>query len=56
MPADARALLRVDATRLHAELVSVSTRRMSAEARAHILEMAAMLDEAQKAPLVRQAI
>ncbi|MDQ2916069.1 MAG: zinc-dependent metalloprotease, partial [Pseudomonadota bacterium] len=56
MPADARALLRVDATRLHAELVSASTRRMSAEAKAHILEMAAMLDEAQKAPLVRQAV
>lgn len=56
MPADARALLRVDAARLHAELLSASKRRMSAEAKAHISEMATMLDEAQKAPLVRQAV
>jgi hypothetical protein len=56
MPADARALLRVDATRLRAELAAARTPRMSAEAKAHIAEMAAMLDEAQKAPLVRQAV
>jgi hypothetical protein len=56
MPADARALLRVDATRLRAELARAHTRRMSEEAKAHILEMAATLDEAQKAPLVRQAV
>jgi hypothetical protein len=56
MPADARALLRVDAQRLAHELKAAPTRRMSAEAKAHVAEMAAMLDEAQKAPLVRQAI
>jgi len=56
MPADARALLRVDATRLRAELLAAPTRRMSAEAKAHVSEMATMLDEAQKAPLVRQAV
>jgi len=56
MPADARALLRVDATRLRAEIAHASTKRMSAEAKAHLLEMAAMLDEAQKAPVVRQAV
>jgi hypothetical protein len=56
MPADARALFRVDATRLRTELRSASTRHMSAEAKAHIAEMATMLDEAQKAPLVRQAV
>ncbi|HEX6136130.1 MAG TPA: zinc-dependent metalloprotease, partial [Casimicrobiaceae bacterium] len=56
MPADARALLRADATRLRGELAAASTRRMSAEAKAHIAEMAALLDEAQKAPLVRKAV
>jgi hypothetical protein len=56
MPADARALLRVDAGRLAHELKAAPTRRMSPEAKAHLAEMAAMLDEAQKAPLVRQAI
>ena len=56
MPADARALLRVEATRLRGELAHARSRRMSDEAKAHILEMAAMLDEAQKAPIVRQAV
>lgn len=56
MPADARALLRVDAGRLHTELLAASTRRMSAEAKAHIAEIATMLDEARKAPLVRQGV
>ncbi len=56
MPADARALLRVDAARLRSELAAASTRHMSAEAKAHVAEMAALLDEAQKAPLVRQAV
>jgi hypothetical protein len=56
MPADARALLRVEATRLRADLRHAPTRRMSEEAKAHILEMGAMLDEAQKAPIVRQAV
>ena len=58
MPADARALLRVDAVRLRGELASASARNgnMSAEAKAHVGEMSAMLDEALKAPLVRQAV
>jgi len=56
MPADARALLRVDVTTLRAELAKAPTRHLSAEARAHIVEMGALLDEAQKAPLVRQAV
>jgi hypothetical protein len=56
MPADARALLRVDVTLLRAELAKAPTRQLSAEARAHLVEMAALLDEAQKAPLVRQAV
>jgi len=56
MPADARALLRVDVTKLRAELARASSRQFSAEAKAHIAEMAALLDEAQKAPLVRQAV
>jgi hypothetical protein len=56
MPADARALMRVDATKLRNELERAPTRRMSAEAQAHIAEMAALLDEARKAPIVRQAV
>jgi hypothetical protein len=56
MPADARALLRVQAIRLHGELGSASVRSLSPEARAHVAEMAALLDEALKAPLVRQAV
>ena len=56
MPADARALMRVDITRLKAELAAAPTRQMSAEAKAHIAEMQSLLDEAQKAPLVRQAV
>jgi hypothetical protein len=56
MPADARALLRQDAGRLRTELVRASTRNMSAEAKAHVAEMATMLDEAQKAPVVRQGV
>ena len=56
MPADARALLRVEATRLRTELAAAPRRRMSEEAKAHLLEMAALLDEAQKAPLVRQGV
>ena len=56
MPADARALMRVDATKLRAELARVPTRHLSAEAKAHIAEMTSLLDEAQKAPIVRQAI
>jgi hypothetical protein len=56
MPADARALLRQDAAKLRGELVRASTRSMSAEARAHVAEMATMLNEAQKAPVVRQGV
>ena len=56
MPADARALMRVDATRLRAEIARASTKRMSEEAKAHLAEIAAMLDEAQKAPVIRQAV
>ena len=56
MPADARALLRVDAARLRTELTLASTSRMSAEAKAHVAEMQSLLDEAQKASIVRQAV
>jgi hypothetical protein len=56
MPADARALMRVDATKLRAELARVPTRHLSAEAKAHVAEMTSLLDEAQKAPIVREAI
>jgi hypothetical protein len=56
MPADARALLRQDASKLRGELLRASTRNMSAEAKAHVAEMATMLDEAQKAPVVRQGV
>jgi len=56
MPADARALLRQDASKLRGELVRASTRNMSAEAKAHVAEMATMLDEARKAPVVRQGV
>jgi hypothetical protein len=56
MPADARALLRADAQRLSAELAQAKGRRgRSAEANAHLAEMRATIDEALKAPLVRQA-
>jgi hypothetical protein len=48
--------LRGDVTKLRAELAHAPTRQLSAEARAHLVEMAALLDEAQKAPLVRQAV
>ena len=56
MPADARALLRLDAARLRTELAAAPTARMSAEAKAHVAEMQSLLDEAQKAPIVRQAV
>jgi hypothetical protein len=57
MPSDARALLRADATRLRAELVRAKDRPgLSEEAKAHIAESLAIVDEALKAPLVRQAV
>jgi hypothetical protein len=55
MPADARALLRADATRLRDELAAEAGRQTrSAEARAHLAEMRIVVDEALKAPIVRQ--
>ncbi len=55
MPADARALLRADATRLRDELAAEAGRATrSAEARAHLAEMRIVIDEALKAPIVRQ--
>jgi len=57
MPADARALLRADAKQLRAELAAAQNRSTySAEAKAHIAEALTTLDEALKAPLVRQAV
>jgi hypothetical protein len=57
LPADARSLLRADAVKLRAEIVKVKDRKeLSAEARAHLAESLALLDEALKAPLVRQAV
>jgi hypothetical protein len=56
MPADARALFRSDAKALRAELTREPARGVSAEGRAHIAEMRATLDEALKAPIVRQGV
>ena len=42
--------------KLRAELARIPTRQLSAEAKAHVAEMISLLDEAQKAPVVRQAI
>jgi hypothetical protein len=57
MPADARAIIRADAKALRAELTSVGARNsLSPAAKAHIGEMSAMLDEALKAPVVRQGV
>jgi hypothetical protein len=56
MPADARATLRADAKVLRNELAAAQHRSgYSPEARAHIAEALTMIDEALKAPLVRQA-
>ena len=56
MPADARATLRADATKLRAELAAAQNRSSwSPEARAHISEALNMIDEALKAPLIRQS-
>jgi len=56
MPADARATLRADATKLRAELLAAQGRSAySPEARAHITEALNMIDEALKAPLIRQS-
>ncbi|HEY5307783.1 MAG TPA: metallopeptidase, partial [Casimicrobiaceae bacterium] len=57
MPADARALLRADAKALRAEIAAAKARSgYSLEARAHLAETLATLDEALKAPLVRQGV
>ena len=57
MPADARAIIRADARALRAELGSVGARNdFSPAAKAHIAEMTEMLDEALKAPVVRQGV
>ena len=57
MPADARALLRVEAKTLRNEIAAAQKRpSYSPEARAHLLEALATLDEALRAPLVRQSL
>lgn len=57
MPADARALLRADAQRLRNELAAAQGRNgLSVEARAHLAEELATIDEALKAPLVRNTV
>jgi hypothetical protein len=57
MPTDARAQLRADAKLLRSELAAAQGRPgYSPEARAHLAEALAMLDEALKAPIVRQGV
>ena len=57
MPADARALFRADARTLRAELAAARSKSgYSTEAKAHIAEMTALLDEVLKASLVRQGV
>jgi hypothetical protein len=57
MPADARALMRADATRLRGELAAAAKRnKVSVEAKAHIAESLALLDEALKAPIMKQTL
>ena len=57
MPADAKALLRVNAKALRREIAAVASKSgWSASASAHLAESLAMLDEALKAPLVRSTI
>ncbi|MGH8802277.1 MAG: zinc-dependent metalloprotease, partial [Casimicrobiaceae bacterium] len=56
MPADARALLRAEAKTLRGELAAARPRGRSEEVSAHIAEMLATLDEALKAPIVRQGV
>jgi hypothetical protein len=57
MPTDARAQLRADAKLLRTELALAQGRASySPEARAHLAEALAMLDEALKAPIVRQGV
>lgn len=56
MPADARALLRVEAKSLRGELAAARVSGRSDEARAHVAEMRTTLDEALKAPIMRQGL
>ena len=57
MPADARALLRLDALSLRSELSAATTRaNWSKEVRAHLAESQSTLDEALKAPLQRSGV
>ncbi len=57
MPPDARALLRADAVRLRGELAASAKRRnLSVETKAHLAESLATLDEALRAPILRQAL
>ena len=56
MPADARATLRADARALRNELAAAQNRPgFSPEAKAHVNEALNMIDEALKAPLIRQS-
>jgi hypothetical protein len=57
MPTDARALLRADASRLRTEMTAMQKRpKLSEETQAHLAESIATLDEALKAPLMRQTL
>jgi len=57
MPADARALQREEAKELRREIAAAQNGPgFSKEARAHLSEALTQLDEALKAPIVRQAV
>ena len=57
LPADARALLREDARSLRSEVLAAQSRpTLSKEARAHLADTYATLDEALRAPLMRPAV
>jgi hypothetical protein len=57
MPADARSLLRAQARLLRADLAApVAKNGYSQEAKAHVAETISTLDEALKAPLMRQGV
>jgi hypothetical protein len=57
MPADARALLREEAKSLRHDIAAAQNKPgFSKEAKAHLAESATQLDEALKAPIVRQGI
>jgi hypothetical protein len=57
MPADARALLRAEAIALRSELAAAQRRTgASKEAQAHLAQAFATVDEALKAPVVRQSV